>query len=253
MKIFASDLDGTLLLEGKDKLETKVIELILELDKSGKEFILATGRSYSELKKLFKEVLYQMYFVCENGALIQFKGNTLYKKTIDKKHASQLIQCMESFGIEWLVAGVHTIYTKSNSEDIIKAYKEIGMPIMRINAIRDLPEEPIRISFRCKNIKDSELVKKIEGQLDVQQIAYDGEEWIDVLHKDVNKSVAIEWICNQLRINRNELVVFGDNYNDREMIEMTPNSYAMSWGKEEIKERANFQTSDVVESIKKLL
>lgn len=51
----------------------------------------------------------------------------------------------------------------------------------------------------------------------------------------VNKGNALRNLCGELDISREEVIVFGDNINDKEMIQWAYHSYAMDAGKEEIK------------------
>ena len=57
-------------------------------------------------------------------------------------------------------------------------------------------------------------------------------------------------LCGKLGISRDEVMVFGDNINDKEMIQWANHSYAMEEGREELKKYANYTTSNVLKTIK---
>ena len=69
IKLVASDLDGTLLLNGAQSLPEEIFPLIRELKKMGILFVAASGRQYLNMRKLFDPVAGDMAFICENGAL----------------------------------------------------------------------------------------------------------------------------------------------------------------------------------------
>ena len=56
IKLIASDLDGTLLHNGAQKLTPRAIELIHELTQKGVHFVAASGRQYPALARLFEPV-----------------------------------------------------------------------------------------------------------------------------------------------------------------------------------------------------
>ena len=57
IKLVASDLDGTLLLNGAQKLPEELFPLIRGLKKEGILFVAASGRQYANMKRLFEPVL----------------------------------------------------------------------------------------------------------------------------------------------------------------------------------------------------
>ena len=77
VKFIATDLDGTL-LDGERRLPEEIFPLIAKLKELGVLFAPASGRQYANLKKLFEPVADDVLFICENGALIKYRGKTLH-------------------------------------------------------------------------------------------------------------------------------------------------------------------------------
>ena len=77
IRFIASDLDGTLLDE-KKQLPEEIFGLIGQLHERGILFAPASGRQYANLEKLFAPVKDKVLFLCENGALVKYRGETLY-------------------------------------------------------------------------------------------------------------------------------------------------------------------------------
>ena len=69
IRYIASDLDGTLLLNGAQELDPEVFSLILHLKEKGIHFIAASGRQYYSLRNLFRPVADQISYIAENGSL----------------------------------------------------------------------------------------------------------------------------------------------------------------------------------------
>ena len=55
-KLIVSDLDGTLLPYGSEKISEKILIRIKSILKRGGEFAIASGRSYTELKQLLGDI-----------------------------------------------------------------------------------------------------------------------------------------------------------------------------------------------------
>ncbi len=56
IQLVASDIDGTLLLNGAKALDSEIFKLIRELHKKGILFMAASGREYTNLRNLFAPV-----------------------------------------------------------------------------------------------------------------------------------------------------------------------------------------------------
>ena len=69
----------------------------------------------------------------------------------------------------------------------------------------------------------------------------------------INKGSALRKVLEIFNIDKNEAAVFGDNYNDTEMLKLIPSSYAMEGGKGEIKRICRYQTDNVCSAVKKLI
>ena len=70
IKLIASDLDGTLLLDGAQDLSEDTCGLIREVcAKRGIIFFAASGRQYYSLKRLFAPIRDEIGYICENGCV----------------------------------------------------------------------------------------------------------------------------------------------------------------------------------------
>ena len=68
MKMILSDLDGTLLRPSENRISPKVLDAISALHAKNTRFVIASGRTVSELRDLFAQVQDKMCFVACDGA-----------------------------------------------------------------------------------------------------------------------------------------------------------------------------------------
>ena len=64
--------------------------------------------------------------------------------------------------------------------------------------------------------------------------------FLEVLASGINKGTALEWLCNKKGISREEIIAFGDNYNDIEMIEYAGIGVAVGNAEESVKKSADY-------------
>ena len=81
VKFIATDLDGTL-LDGEKRLPEEIFPLVRKLTSLGVLFAPASGRQYANVRKLFAPVADDALFICENGALVKYRGKTLHLNPI---------------------------------------------------------------------------------------------------------------------------------------------------------------------------
>lgn len=250
-RLFVTDLDGTILRSGEDKLRRAFLDLILELKEKGQYFAVASGRSYPELKKFFASVLYDMFFVCENGALIVHKGKVLQANPLQKTVTETLMKRLDEKGLEWAAAGVHTIYTKGTSTEIPNYYKKQGLSIMKVKSFHEIPEQVLRISVWCEGISQDSLKTELEALADGKvQAVYENCIWLDFIAAGVNKGAALLRLSSECSLSKDQITAFGDNWNDVEMFDAAGVSYAMEWAPEAVKSHADYTTSCVLKTIK---
>ena len=116
IKFVASDLDGTLLLNGAQSVDESAIQYINKLVDKGVIFAPASGRQITSLKRLFGTVSDKLAYIAENGALVEYMGETIGKTPMDRKLALEIIEdVIEQPDCEVLVSGEHTAYIKSYS------------------------------------------------------------------------------------------------------------------------------------------
>ncbi len=253
-KLFVSDLDGTVLMQGETRIKRKLIDTIRNLDKQQCKFAVASGRSYGTLKKFFAPVGHQMYFICENGAFIQYQGKTIYKMGWNQSYLEQMIVAIQKLGYDWVAAGVHTIYTEAKCGKVLSFYRSEEHSIMKVQSVKEIPEAIVRISIYQKDGKAKERIGCEMDKLHIAEqfiIGYEDDTWLDLLPRETNKANALKWLCEYHDIDMATVVAFGDNDNDIEMLKFVPDSYAMGWARQSVKDAARYETNCVLETIMK--
>lgn len=90
--LIASDIDGTLLQGGQTRLDPALFDVIERLEQHGIRFAAASGRQYTNLRRLFAPVADKIDYICENGSLVISDGSVLYKQVIDRALGTKILR-----------------------------------------------------------------------------------------------------------------------------------------------------------------
>ena len=116
IKLVASDLDGTLLLNGAQQLPEEIFPLIRELKKLGILFVAASGRQYPNMRRLFDPVADEMAFICENGALAVRNEKVFYQDNFEPELVREILEAIEEKdGAEFSCNQRLLLYTSENT------------------------------------------------------------------------------------------------------------------------------------------
>jgi hypothetical protein len=250
VKLIASDLDGTLLLDGTKEVSPQAIDYIKKLQQYDVVFAAASGRQYPNLRRLFQEVEGDIAYICENGALVKYRGETLFKQPLDRESGLALMEdILNKDQCEVLLSGEETSYLLPKSEYYVDHMKNyVGNNVTIVKSFEEVKEDFLKISVYEKRGIDysSDYFQDKWGAKTNATVS--GACWMDFVARGVDKGVAIQMIQRMLKTTKDDTMCFGDSYNDLAMFENSLYSYAMTSANSEIRARARYVTT-TVESI----
>lgn len=254
IKLVASDLDGTLLQNGAQKLNSSSIKLITELLNSDIHFVAASGRQYSNLRDLFKPIADRIDYICENGCLVFASGKLIHQETMDSKLAHEVIDTMLDIpNVEIMVSGVNTSYLLSAHDEFIHHVRDVvGNDVTIVDDLHSIDEPYFKISlFSGKQpISPAPLRAKLTSRC---KVVTGGNAWIDVMPADVSKASAMQHLLEFRHLTAENIVAFGDEENDIEMMKFVGLPVAMDNAIPRLKEICKTTTPSVDDAIKVIL
>ena len=221
IQLVASDIDGTLLLNGAKALDSEIFKLIRELHKKGILFMAASGREYTNLRNLFAPVADDIAYLCLNGCLTFYHNECISKEIMDTTIARKLITIIQKDpNAEVLVSGEKTCYitpkNKSYYEHLITTVKN---HVTIVDDLLNITEPYTKISAYFKNGVNENYqyyTDMFDKDITVQ---IGGKCWLDCAPKDVNKSTGFLKLLSYLNIPAENTVMFGDNDNDKQILQ----------------------------------
>lgn len=237
IKLIASDMDGTLLDDDK-QLPPDFFEVLDKLIERGIVFTVASGRTYSALEHLFPEPYRdRIAYICDNGACTVLDGKPVNVAPLDGDTYRELLEACRRIGdLRVVVCAENGVY-HINSGD--KFYCEVGRFYKKHCAVDDLfaVNETIYKVAVCDELGTLAHGKPaLDGifgtRLNVQA---SGEVWMDVMASGVSKGTALGALQERLGVQRTETMVFGDYFNDVEMLRLAEHSFCMENGHGDVK------------------
>ena len=211
IKLILTDLDHTLLHQDGN-ISEETLRVLSECRKRGIKFAIATARYWIGAEK-YIDILRPDYEITTDGTLIHADGDCIYSCEFTKEETNLIVTRLleEKPGAEITVANGKTVYWNSlhiaESERLHKAvYNDYStIPDVRANKIvAELPDDSIAL--------------KIAGQTGCKLQCYRGERWYSFLPAGSGKTSAITALSEMSGISIEDIVAFGDDSNDIEML-----------------------------------
>lgn len=255
IRFIASDLDGTLLLNGAQKLNEELFPLIKRLSEAGIIFCAASGRQYPNLKRLFAPVAEDIMYICENGAVTIYKDEVISKVPMDASLGREIIRDITSISqCEVLVSGERISYLKPKTEEYLIRMRDIVKnDIKLVDDLCNISEDYVKISVYDPTGIDNTKEHFLEAFKGRAQSCVSGKLWLDYTGIGVNKGSAIEGIKEHFSIKNEECIAFGDNFNDIEMFQNVGIPVVMEKAVPEVKAYAKYETDMVEKSLRELI
>jgi len=230
IQLIASDIDGTLLQKGEKTIPEEVFREIHRLRQKGILFCPASGRQYTSLRRLFAPVAEEVPFLCENGAIVYGVGSpgpVLSKTVMDREKALTLARAIQAHpDFEVLISGADTSYLLPKGPEILPLIRDrTGNNTVCLRRLEEMPEDILKVS--CYSPKGTAWAESVflpwpEGGF---QAAVAGDRWLDFTVAD--KGAGLAGLCRGLDIPLENVMAFGDNYNDLPMLRLVGRPYLM--------------------------
>ncbi len=230
IKLIACDLDGTLLHPGEREPRSEAFELIDELHRRGIVFMPASGRQYASLRYLFTPVADELAYVCENGALVMSEGRAVVKRSMERSLAMDIANAVVAYphADVTLSCGGH-LYTMSGNDAFVDHLRyEVHCDVAVVDRPEDIDEDVIKIAFQTPEVDQPAALEYFERLFsDRVDVMTSGTEWTDFIGFGSGKGSALADYGRALGISPDEMMAFGDNENDRDMLNVVGHPYLM--------------------------
>ncbi|MED0987249.1 HAD family hydrolase [Bacillus paramycoides] len=232
-KVIISDLDGTLLRSDKT-ISEKSINILRECKNKGSELIFATARPPRAINQYIPSVLKNDIIICYNGALVLKGNDTLYKKEISRNVILEIIEKAKKYNLNNICIEINDkLYSNFDVTDYF------GNVPNEVIDVRELDfKEAFKVILCTKDSINKNLIKELPAECNA--VITDNGTLCQIMHAEVSKWNSIQHVLQHLNCEASDVIAFGDDYNDMEMIEKCGIGVAMNNAVEELKSVAKF-------------
>lgn len=231
-KLVSLDLDGTF-LNSKGELSKRNYEAVKRCHEKGIETVIATGRPPRFTFNRLPDEMIRDYIVCYNGARI-YKNNQLVKE-----------YCLPEEILRHILSFCSLFRLGIESNDAIYVNYDVTNTWPGINGYP--MEDFVGYQNTCKvlivneeNFPIEDLLKRFGHQVNI--FVTENSRLIEIVHKGVSKCAALAYICEAEGLSLDQVIAFGDDANDLDIIECSGYGVAMANGIDILKEASDFIT-----------
>ena len=267
IKLIASDMDGTL-LNDDHMISEENLKAIRKAQEMGRHFTIVTGRDYGAVKSYLEECNLKCECILSNGAEYRdINGNIIESVYMNKEsakitfdilnEANLCIQLMTNNGSyitnkesdKKAIIDRFKLFNPKMSEEeveefVAKFHKERGMK--EIDNIYEILESDIEILKIVTFDNDEKLIAELKDKLRENasdlEVASTFSNDIEISDIKAQKGLILAKTIKKMGIDKSEVIVLGDSFNDYSMFTEFENSYAMENAIPEIKEIAKYIT-----------
>ncbi|HIY58453.1 MAG TPA: Cof-type HAD-IIB family hydrolase [Candidatus Tetragenococcus pullicola] len=259
IKAIFFDIDGTL-LTSRGKISKTTKKAIFQAQQNGVLCGVSTGRSPMSVKRILKDLPLDM-FVTYNGQYVYTTKEIVRQEPFDQKvlaevvafsdrksrqiaffaknhlEGSLTVRISETGVLRHLIRFVPKRFPIRRMKLILQKYS----PRRRSNRYKKLSilKEPI---YQCVLLSAEYEANKLRRLLPNCDFQRSNPYSVDIVPKGGSKFVGIESFLNDRGIKKEETMVFGDHFNDIEMIQGVGIGIAMGNAMKETKEAADYVT-----------
>ena len=259
IRLIAFDLDGTLLDDQKNIPEDNIAALRAAAAE-GILIVPASGRIYPFMPEPVRTVLSARYFITTNGGSVYDAANDeiLYSAQIPLDQAIRVLDHMDSLDVLYDCYADNKRYTCASFAERADDYftgplmnymlhTYILRTMQRTDDLRGFiierggPLQKMQMYFRdpAERLRQLQILPQLFPYLAVSTSLPNN---IEINSAEATKGQALSALCGRLRIDRSEVIVFGDGLNDLDMLQCAGRPVARGNADPLIKEHSAFIT-----------
>ncbi len=234
-KMIALDLDGTL-LRSDNTISDYTVNTIKKIQSQGHKVVIATGRPYRMALEYYRRLELSTPMISFNGALTHLpekKWAWEHSVTIDKQYLLDVLDMQQSIEADFIASEYRRKFYISAKDHscvdpqlfgVSEITKKMALDVKKIT------ENPNGILMQTRHNDKYALADDMRKHFNYE---IEIDSWggpLNILEfspKGVNKAYALNYLLKTLNVSQDDLIAFGDEHNDTEMLSFAGTGYAM--------------------------
>ncbi len=230
-KVIVSNFSNTL-INSDEEIPISTIILLDELRRKGLKFIVTTNKDLTNILYYNRDFPFIDYIVSSNGAYVYdaVKNKCIYKKNIGIRIINKIIK---------------EYYKKT---DIFITNDNNILKVDDLDILEDNKNNIYKIDLCFRNKKDLDKTLKeinlLNLNININITSKDNKYYIEITNKLVSKYMAVEFIINKLKLKMADVISFGYDLSDIELLKKSKCGVAVENASKKVKSVADKITLD---------
>lgn len=245
IKLIVTDMDGTFLNSHGDynrELFRTVVETMRE---NNVKFAPCTGKQVERVEELFGEQSKDFWILGDSATRIKHQGEFIYQSLLSNTLGLNIIQQLESIEGSHIVIACTPEYAaikRDTPEHLRRLVRRSYTEVKLVESYDDIGADFVKITVYDETKQCPAIRPQLSNFDDQAYIVVSEDAWIDIANTGVHKGTTVEKLQSIVGATEAETMVFGDGFNDIELMERAHFSFAMRNAFEETKAAANYIT-----------
>ena len=244
-KLIAIDLDGTTLNQDS-MITSKTKETLKKAINAGHHVSIATGRPFRMSHQFYQQLELTTPMVNFNGALVHIPNQHWdgeRETLINRELAFEILSQKKQLNLDFIAAeNRDTFFIDSFDFFDEKIFASSRPGEKNLLSPKNLTTNPtsllVRTDKRFAGAVSAELTRQFGSYVDVR--TWGGPTAIlEIVSKGIQKAKGVQEIANYLSIDQKDVIAFGDEHNDLELLDYAGWGVAMANGTDQLKGIAN--------------
>lgn len=250
VKLIVSDIDGTI-INNEGVIGEETLKIFKKIGDKGVKFTLASQRVHSSVVPLAQALNIETPLITLNGSYIaDLKNANVNKTVLSRKKVEKALKLADKYFCKIaLCYNDMIVYTDDNS--VLKDFMgRIGTNYELVNSYNNYLDSVIEIIIMGN---EKSIIKKIQSKMNFPFKMHARAKYyrsqshskvynLEVRRSKISKRTGLEAVAKSLGIKKDEVAVFGDWYNDRELFEFGGINIALQNAVAELKAKADYIT-----------
>ena len=249
-RLLATDLDGTL-LNSRKEITPYTLQVLLEAQKCGVRIVIASGRPMSSTLPVARQLqleTYKGFLLCFNGGLIYdcHAQKTLYTNYLPASYIPMLYEESRKAGFAIMSYVDGSIATEQPEDQYIQYAARInGRPLVHLRSFTETFTQDVP---KCIITGEPDPLHVLELQMQARyyselSIIRSEPFFLEVMNKGVEKGKSLAVLLEMTGIGHEDLMAFGDGFNDGSMLRLAGKGVAMRNAQPEVRAMADDVTA----------
>ena len=250
-KIIAVDLDGTL-LNSESQLSDFTKQTIKKVSAKGHKIIITTGRPYRMAIDYYKELGLDTPMINFNGSLTHIPNKDWefeQSVTLDKSYLLDMVKRSEEIQADFIASEYRKQFYITNTDESIVNPALFGIKNFSNGHLFKeelVSENPNALLLQTRANDKYALAAEMNAFYKHQLTINTWGGPLNILEcsaKGINKAFALDYLLKVMNRDKKDLIAFGDEHNDTEMLAFAGTGYAMKNANPDLLPYADKQTS----------